>query len=68
MKHELLHGVKTVTVPVHGCQPAVARHVAAASVVAGTPSINLRSRPIAVEVTIELEDWGKIVRVFEVPT
>jgi len=25
------------------------------------------SRPIAVEVTLELEDWGKIVRIFEVP-
>jgi general secretion pathway protein J len=35
---------------------------------AGTPSIAFRSRPIAVEVTIDLEDWGKIRRVFEVPT
>jgi general secretion pathway protein J len=25
------------------------------------------SRPIAVEITLETEDWGKIVRVFEVP-
>jgi general secretion pathway protein J len=29
---------------------------------------NLRVRPVAVEVTIELNDWGKIVRVLEVPT
>jgi general secretion pathway protein J len=35
---------------------------------AGDPNVNLRSRPIAVEVTIELEDYGKVRRVFEVPT
>jgi general secretion pathway protein J len=29
---------------------------------------NLRLRPIAVEVTLDLEDWGKIKRIFEVPT
>jgi general secretion pathway protein J len=27
----------------------------------------LRSRPLAVEVTLELEDWGSIVRLIEVP-
>jgi general secretion pathway protein J len=27
----------------------------------------LRQRPIAVEVTLELEDWGEIVRIIEVP-
>ncbi len=32
----------------------------------GTPS--LRTRPFAVEITLDLEDWGKIVRVVEVPT
>jgi general secretion pathway protein J len=35
---------------------------------AGDPNVNLRSRPIAVEVTLELVDWGKLRRVFEVPT
>jgi hypothetical protein len=35
---------------------------------AGAPNVNLRARPIAVEVTIDLEDWGKVRRVFEVPT
>jgi general secretion pathway protein J len=35
---------------------------------AGDLNVNLRSRPVAVEVTIELDDWGKIRRVFEVPT
>jgi type II secretion system protein J len=33
---------------------------------AGDPNANLRLRPIAVEVTLELEDWGTIVRVIEV--
>jgi general secretion pathway protein J len=28
----------------------------------------LRTRPLAVEVTLELADWGSIVRVIEVPT
>jgi general secretion pathway protein J len=32
----------------------------------GDPTSNLRLRPIAVEVTLELEDWGKLVRVIEV--
>jgi Type II secretion system (T2SS), protein J len=31
----------------------------------GTSS--LRTRPFAVEITLDLEDWGKIVRVIEVP-
>jgi type II secretion system protein J len=31
----------------------------------GDPS--LRMRPFAVEVTLELEDWGRIVRIIEVP-
>jgi general secretion pathway protein J len=33
----------------------------------GDPTANLRLRPVAVEVTLELEDWGKIVRVIEIP-
>ena len=28
--------------------------------------MNLRIRPIAVEVTLDTEDWGKLVRIFEV--
>jgi hypothetical protein len=27
----------------------------------------LRSRPIAVEITLETEDWGKLVRIVEMP-
>ena len=32
------------------------------------PTLGLRLRPVAVEVTLDLDDWGKIRRVFEVPT
>jgi type II secretion system protein J len=28
----------------------------------------LRIRPLAVEVTLELEDWGRLVRIIEIPT
>ena len=31
------------------------------------PERSHRTRPLAVEVTLELEDWGKIMRIFEVP-
>jgi type II secretion system protein J len=33
---------------------------------AGDPNANLRLRPVAIEVTLELEDMGKIVRVIEI--
>jgi hypothetical protein len=29
--------------------------------------MSLRSRPIAVEITLETEDWGKLVRLVEIP-
>lgn len=28
----------------------------------------LRTRPLAIEFTLELEDWGRVLRVFEIPT
>ena len=28
----------------------------------------LRTRPLAIEVTLVLEDWGRVQRVFEIPT
>lgn len=28
----------------------------------------LRSRPLCIEITIEFEDWGRITRLFEIPT
>jgi general secretion pathway protein J len=39
-----------------------------AQVAPGDPSKSLRIRPLAVEVTLELEDWGRIVRIIEVGT
>lgn len=36
-------------------------------VASGVSMRDLRSRPIAVEVTLELEDWGKLTRLIEVP-
>ncbi len=30
--------------------------------------ITLRPRPMIIELTIELEDWGRITRLFEIPT
>ncbi|MEN9706283.1 MAG: hypothetical protein RLZZ393_2162 [Pseudomonadota bacterium] len=33
----------------------------------GLSPLDLRIRPVAVEVTIELEDWGRISRLIEVP-
>jgi type II secretion system protein J len=34
-----------------------------------TPSINsARALPLAVEITLELEDWGVLTRLIEVPT
>jgi general secretion pathway protein J len=33
----------------------------------GTPGVTLRQRPIAIEVTLDLEDYGVITRVIEVP-
>lgn len=34
---------------------------------AGTPALRLRMRPIAVEITLDTEDYGVIVRLVEVP-
>lgn len=31
------------------------------------PEMSQRTRPLAVEVTLELEDWGQIIRLFEIP-
>ena len=39
-----------------------------ASAIANNAQLNLRHRLVAVEVTIVLNDWGKIVRILEVPT
>jgi general secretion pathway protein J len=65
VRRELLDQVKSVTLRYmdnsfqwHDQWPQTA--------LAGDPTSNLRLRPIAVEVTLELEDWGKLIRLIEV--
>jgi general secretion pathway protein J len=72
VKRELLDGVKSVqfrymdlTRQWRDQWPPQGVPVAAAP---GAGDVTLRARPIAVEVTIDLDDWGKVKRVFEVPT
>jgi hypothetical protein len=36
--------------------------------VCGSEDQSLRQRPLAVEITIDTEDWGKIVRIVEIAT
>jgi general secretion pathway protein J len=66
-KRKLLTGVKSVTFkymdPTRNWRDVWPPQ----SAVQNGPQGNPRIRPIAVEVTIELDDWGKIRRVFEVP-
>jgi general secretion pathway protein J len=66
-KREMLTGVKSVTFRYMDVSRQW-RDQWPPQGLAGDPNVNLRSRPIAVEVTIDLDDWGKLRRVFEVPT
>jgi general secretion pathway protein J len=66
VKRELLTGVKSVTVRYMDVSRQW-RDQWPPSMPTGDPNA-FRTRPIAVEVTIELEDLGKIKRIFEVPT
>ncbi len=68
VKHELMHHVKTFTLryldvnhnwqtqwpPATSCQGCTSSEQA------------LRQRPLAVEITFETDDWGKIVRIVEI--
>lgn len=67
VKRELLTGVKSVQFRYMDVSRQW-RDQWPPSGLAGDPNVNLRSRPVAVEVTIDLDDWGKLRRVFEVPT
>jgi len=71
IKKDLCTGVKSVTFRYMDVGRQWRDTWPPATAVANTPGnaqINLRHRPVAVEVTLELTDWGKIVRVLEVPT
>jgi general secretion pathway protein J len=67
VKRELLDGVKTVQFRYMDVNRQWKDSWPAAGV-GNAAIVDYRLRPIAVEVTIDLEDWGKIRRVFEVPT
>jgi general secretion pathway protein J len=67
-KRELLTRVKSVTFRYMDISRQWRDNWPPQSAVQNNAALNLRVRPIAVEVTLELEDWGKIVRILEVPT
>ena len=67
-KVDLCTGVKSVTFRYMDVSRQWRDTWPPASAVANQAQLNLRHRPIAVEVTLELNDWGKLVRVLEVPT
>jgi general secretion pathway protein J len=67
VKRELLTGVKSVTFRYMDVSRQW-RDAWPPPGLAGDPNVNLRARPIAIEVTLDLDDWGKLKRVFEIPT
>jgi general secretion pathway protein J len=71
IRKDLCTGVKSVTFRYMDVSRQWRDTWPPATAVATTPgntNINERHRPVAVEVTLELNDWGKVVRVLEVPT
>ena len=68
IKKDLCTGVKSVTFRYMDVSRQWRDTWPPASAVANQAQLNLRHRPIAIEVTLELNDYGKLVRVLEVPT
>ena len=68
IKKDLCTGVKSVTFRYMDVGRQWRDTWPPASAVQGSAALNLRLRPVAIEVTLELNDWGKVVRVLEVPT
>jgi general secretion pathway protein J len=75
VERELLKGVNSVTLRFMdaGRQwqeqwPSLAAAPGAAAAGGGSTPPGFRSRPMAVEITIDLKDTGKIVRLVEVPS
>jgi general secretion pathway protein J len=68
IKKDLCTGVKSVTFRFMDVSRQWRDTWPPASAIANNAQLNLRHRPVAVEVTLELTDWGKVVRVLEVPT
>jgi general secretion pathway protein J len=67
-KRQLLTGVKSVTFRYMDVTRQWRDVWPPQSSIANNATLNQRVRPIAVEVTIDLEDWGKIKRIIEVAT
>jgi general secretion pathway protein J len=67
-KRDLLTHVKSVTLRYMDFSHQWQTQWPPATVAGGfAAETSLRSRPIAIEITIEMEDWGKIVRLLEIP-
>jgi len=69
VKRDLLKHVKTVTIRYldQSRQWQDQWPPATATTIAGpTVELTLRMRPLAVEITLDTEDWGKIVRIVEI--
>jgi general secretion pathway protein J len=66
-KRDLLTHVKAVTFRFMDVSHAWQTQWPATSVAGGlAQESTLRSRPIAIEITVETEDWGKLVRLIEI--
>jgi general secretion pathway protein J len=67
MKRDLLTHVKTVTFRFMDLNKQWQTQWPTVGVAGGTAQEGaLRGRPIAIEITLETEDWGKLVRIIEV--
>lgn len=68
MKRDLLTHVKSVTFRYMDSSFQWQTEWPPATVSGGmASSVTLRERPIAVEITIDTDDWGKITRILEIP-
>ena len=68
VRRDLITGVKSVTFRYMDVSRQWRDAWPPQTAVSNAGVLNRRLRPIAVEVTIDLDDWGKIKRIFEAPT
>jgi general secretion pathway protein J len=67
-KRDLISHVKSITLRYMDASHQWQTRWPPATVAGGTAAETaLRERPIAVEITLDTEDWGKIVRLLEIP-
>lgn len=72
IRRELLTGVKSIAfrymdAPGHWTDRWPGPSTQAGQSMSNQPERSQLKRPLAVEMTLELEDWGEIVRLFEIP-